>query len=269
MFVCTLRRGGLRKLAAIAICGVALAGAVFTASAFRGGDGAVATAAQGSPLKQEITGAQDVVSFFQGFGIEVDPTTAEVSTVTVPRKWDDSFKAFNEVIKESGLDLSRVKNKKVDKWVILIPSRTTEKEKSYGVVLVYKNEPRGAYILQKPSGEVLPLQAAATNAPLALTDAEIAANTGFGANVPAPDAAAAADPNAAAADPNAAAADPNAAAADPNAAAADPNAAAADPNAVPEPVPDAAPVDAPADAAAAQVLAEPEVPIDPNGFPTD
>ncbi len=251
MFVCTLRRGGLRKLAAIAICGVALAGAVFTASAFRGGDGAVATAAQGSPLKQEITGAQDVVSFFQGFGIEVDPTTAEVSTVTVPRKWDDSFKAFNEVIKESGLDLSRVKNKKVDKWVILIPSRTTEKEKSYGVVLVYKNEPRGAYILQKPSGEVLPLQAAAaTNAPLALTDAEIAANTGFGANVPAPDADAAA-------------------AADPNAAAADPNAAAADPNAVPEPVPDAAPVDAPADAAAAQVLAEPEVPIDPNGFPTD
>lgn len=237
MFVCTLRRGGLRRLAAIAICGVALAGAVLTAAVFRGEDGAVATAAQGSPLKQEITGAQDVVSFFQGFGIEVDPTTAEVSTVTVPRKWDDSFKAFNEVIKESGLDLSRVKNKKVDKWVILIPSRTTEKEKSYGVVLVYKNEPRGAYILQKPSGEVLPLQAAAaTNAPLALTDEELAANADFGANVPAPDAGVPADPNAA-----------------------------------PEGISDAAPVDAPADvqADAAQAPAEPDVAMDPNGFPTD
>lgn len=81
----------------------------------------------------------------------MDPTTAEVSTVTVPRKWDDNFKAFNEVIKESGLDLSRVKNKKVDKWVVLIPAQSTETQKSYGVVLVYKNEARGAYILQKPS----------------------------------------------------------------------------------------------------------------------
>lgn len=56
------------------------------------------------------------------------------------------------MIKESGLDLSRVKNKKVDKWVVLIPAQSTETQKSYGVVLVYKNEARGAYILQKPSG---------------------------------------------------------------------------------------------------------------------
>ena len=69
-----------------------------------------------------------------------------MSTVTVPRKWDDNFKAFNDVIKESGLDLSRVKNKKVDKWVVLIPAQSTETQKSYGVVLVYKNEARGAYI---------------------------------------------------------------------------------------------------------------------------
>ena len=123
----------------------------------------------------------------------MDPTTAEVSTVTVPRKWDDNFKAFNEVIKESGLDLSRVKNKKVDNWVVLIPAQSTETQKSYGVVLVYKNEAKGAYILQKPSGGVLPLKAAApTGASLALTDEEVAANAGFGAAFPADDSAAAA-----------------------------------------------------------------------------
>ena len=111
----------------------------------------------------------------------------------MPRKWDDNFKAFNEVIKESGLDLSRVKNKKVDKWVVLIPAQSTETQKSYGVVLVYKNEAKGAYILQKPSGEVLPLKAAApTGASLALTDEEVAANAGFGAAFPADDSAAAA-----------------------------------------------------------------------------
>lgn len=257
MFVCTLRRGGLRRLAVVAICGVVLAGAAFTAGAFRGENDAVDAAAQGSPLKQQITGAQDVVSFFQGFGIEVDPTTAEVSTVTVPRKWDDSFKAFNDVIRESGLDLSRVKNKKVDKWVVLIPSRTTETEKSYGVVLVYKNEPRGAYLLQKPSGEVLPLQAAApTNAGLALTDEEIAANIGFGADVPAQTDANAPVDETAAAGPDAAPVDAG---------------APVDANAAPEAEPDAAPVDAgaPDAAAAAEVQADAEAPTDPNGFPTD
>ena len=157
MFVCTLRKGGLRKLAVVAVCGVVLAGAAITVGVVRNKGDAVDAAAQGGALSQQITGAQDVATFLQGYGVEVDPTTAEVSTVTVPRKWDDNFKAFNEVIKESGLDLSRVKNKKVDKWVVLIPAQSTETQKSYGVVLVYKNEARGAYILQKPSGEVLPL----------------------------------------------------------------------------------------------------------------
>ena len=183
MFVCTLRKGGLRKLAVVAVCGVVLAGAAITVGVVRNKGDAVDPAAQGGALSQQITGAQ----------VEADHTTAEASTVTVPRKWDDNFKAFNEVIKESGLDLSRVKNKKVDKWVVLIPAQSTETQKSYGVVLVYKNEARGAYILQKPSGEVLPLKAAApTGASLALTDEEVAANAGFGAAFPADDSAAAA-----------------------------------------------------------------------------
>ena len=97
----------------------------------------------------------------------------------MPRKWDDNFKAFNEVIKESGLDLSRVKNKKVDKWVVLIPAQSTETQKSYGVVLVYKNEARGAYILQSPPARCLLKAAAPTGASLALTDEEVAANAGF------------------------------------------------------------------------------------------
>lgn len=206
MFVCTLRKGGLRKLAVVAVCGVVLAGAAITVGVVRNKGDAVDAAAQGGALSQQITGAQDVATFLQGYGVEVDPTTAEVSTVTVPRKWDDNFKAFNEVIKESGLDLSRVKNKKVDKWVVLIPAQSTETQKSYGVVLVYKNEARGAYILQKPSGEVLPLKAAApTGASLALTDEEVAANAGFGAAFPADDSAAAAAAGAGVSGANAAA----------------------------------------------------------------
>ena len=85
MFVCTLRKGGLRKLAVVAVCGVVLAGAAITVGVVRNKGDAVDAAAQGGALSQQITGAQDVATFLQGYGVEVDPTTAEVSTVTVPR----------------------------------------------------------------------------------------------------------------------------------------------------------------------------------------
>jgi len=230
MFVCTIRKGGVRRLVAAALCGVVLAGAAFAANTIHG---KAVEAAAGGPLTQQITGAADVASFLQGFGLTVDPTTAEVSTVTVPRKWDENFKAFNEVIKDCGLDLTRVKNKKVDKWVVLIPDKSTAEQKCYGVVLVYKNEPKGAYILQKPSGEVLSLkQAASMPTSLALTDEEIAANAGFGegdGTVPAdtPVEAPAAD--------------------------------------VPQ---DTVPADAPVEDTPVQADAG-EIAIDPNGFPTD
>ncbi len=243
MFVCTIRKGGMRRLAAAALCGVVLAGAAFAANTIHGK--AVEAAAGGGALSQQITGASDVASFMQGFGLTVDPTTAEVSTVTVPRKWDENFKAFNEVIKDSGLDLSRVKNKKVDKWVVLIPDKSTADQKCYGVVLVYKNEPKGAYILQKPSGEVLSLKQAATlPTALPLTDEEVAANAGFGDAEGEPPADTPVD------------------------------APADTPVDAPADVPqDAAPVEAPA----ADVPAEDtpvqadagDVAIDPDGFPTD
>lgn len=181
MFTCTLRKGGLRRAAVVALCGVILAGAAAGVGAARSGMQAVETAAQ-TAGKQQITGAQDVAVFLQGYGVQADPSTATVNEVRVPRKWDADFEAFNEVIRESGLDLSRIKNKKADKWMLQVPSRSTEQQKCWAVVLVYKKEPRGAYLLQKPSGEVLPLKEAADTS-LALTDEEIRANASFGSQL--------------------------------------------------------------------------------------
>lgn len=182
MFVLTLRRGGLKKLAAVAVCGAALAACAVGVGALRHTQpGAVDAAAVKPGLTQHIAGAQDLKTFLAGYGVEVDPTAAEVVTVKIPRKWDDNFKAFNDVIRQSGLDLTKCKNKQVDKWTVPVPARSNEQQKMYAVVLVYKNEPKGAYFLQKPSGEVLALSpAAAASAPL--TQEEIAANAGFGAS---------------------------------------------------------------------------------------
>lgn len=179
MFVMTMNKTGLRKAAAVGVCAIALAaGVIGLRSLDSGGKTVDAAAPAGQGLTQKITGAQDVQTFLAGYGVEVDATTAQVSTVRIPRKWDDSFKAFHDVVSQSGYDLTKCKNKAVDKWVAPIPAQSNEQVTSYAVVLVYKEEPHGAYLLQKPSGEVLPLK------PAAQQTAALPADSGAEAVVP-------------------------------------------------------------------------------------
>ena len=81
-------------------------------------------------------------------------STAAVDKVKIPKKWDDSFTAFNQVVGESGLTLADYKGKTVEKWTVLCPARSDGATDTYCVLLVYKAKPVGAYLLEKPSGEV-------------------------------------------------------------------------------------------------------------------
>ena len=179
MFVLTFGKNGLRRLGAVAVCGVALAGAVFAVGSFFMEDDAAPAAANGETA-MKIEGTDDIQAFFKAFGLEVDLATATVDKVKIPKSWDESFSAFNTVVKESGLSLEKYKNKTVEKWVVLCPGRSTGENKVSGVLLVYKEEPVGAYLLASPSGEVTGLvSAAATAAPL--TDEQTAETAaGFG-----------------------------------------------------------------------------------------
>ena len=177
MFVFTFRKGGLRRLAAVCLCGAAIVGAAAAGIAWNRAQSTPANAAAG--LTQQITGSQDLTAFLAGYGVEVDPTSAEVMAVKVPRKWDESFEAFHAVVQQSGLSLEKCKGKQVDKWTVPVPAMCDDAKKTYAVVLVYKNEPKGAYLLEKPSGEVKPL--APIQSGTALTDQEKAAAAGFGA----------------------------------------------------------------------------------------
>lgn len=185
MFVLTLGKKGLRRLGAAAVCGIALAGAVLAVSGFiHAGDSALeasASAAQsGTGVPAQITGSEDIAAFFKSFGLEVDLTTATVDKVKVPKKWDESFSAFNTVVKESGFDLEDSKGKTVEKWLVECPARSDGETTCRCVLLVYKEKPVGGYLLSEPSGEVTGLAgAAATPAPL--TDEQAAQTAaGFG-----------------------------------------------------------------------------------------
>ena len=176
MFLFTVTKPRLRQAGALALCAACLAGTVTAAVHFAGA--AVPTAAAAETTVIETT--QDIAAYFTGYGFEVDLSTAAVDQVKVPKRWDDSFAAFDQVVGESGLSLADYKGKTVEKWTALCPALSDGQDDTYCVLLVYKTKPVGAYLLGKPSGTVTGLvtaakagaEAAAAEAPAAETAAE-------------------------------------------------------------------------------------------------
>ena len=147
MFMFTVTKPGLRQAGALALCAVCLCGTVAAAVHFTG-DAVTASAA----AVPGIETTQDIGIYFNGYGFDTDLASAAVDKVKIPKKWDDSFAAFNQIVQESGLDLANYKGKTVEKWTV---------HDTYCVLLVYKAKAVGAYLLQKPSGEVTGLVTAA------------------------------------------------------------------------------------------------------------
>ena len=162
MFVVTLSKTSLKKLGAGAACC-----ALVVFSAMLGRFISTRTVAVAAPVNR-IESAQDIQTWFTGYGLEVDGASITADKVKIPRRWDDSFSAFNGVVQQSGLDLARYKGKTVEKWTALIPAAGSGDTSRYGVLLVYRKKAIGAYVLEKPSGTVTGLQDARTA--MALTE---------------------------------------------------------------------------------------------------
>lgn len=170
MFLFTVTKPGLRQAGALALCAVCLAGTVTAAVRLAG-----KSVAASATVQTTIENTQDIGTYFTGYGFEVDLSTAAVDKVKIPKKWDDSFTAFNQVVGESGLTLADYKGKTVEKWTVLCPARSDGATDTYCVLLVYKAKPVGAYLLEKPSGEVKALAPAQSSAALTQQEKEAAA----------------------------------------------------------------------------------------------
>ena len=164
MFVITLSRTSLKKLGLGAMCC-----ALVVCSALLGRYISTRTVTAAASVNK-IESAQDIQTWFTGYGLDVDGASITADKVKIPRKWDDSFSAFNGVVQQSGMDLARYKGKTVEKWTALIPAASRGDVSSYGVLLVYKKKAVGAYLLEKPSGTVTGLKDAQTA--MALQEAE-------------------------------------------------------------------------------------------------
>ncbi|MCI6305140.1 MAG: DUF4830 domain-containing protein [Subdoligranulum sp.] len=171
MFVLTMGKNALRRAGAAIACMACIAGVL--AAADRLGGGTVTT---GASAQARIGSVQEMAEYFTGLGMEVDVTTAAADRVKIPRKWDDSFRAFNGVIAESGLSLEKYKGRKVEKWTLLCPALSGAEGQTYGVLLLYKEKPVGVYLLTQPGGEVTGVESARqTMAEAALQQGEEAA----------------------------------------------------------------------------------------------
>ena len=156
MFVVTLNQTSLKKVGlGVACC------ALVVFSAVLGRYISTRTAPVAASVNK-IESAQDIRTWFTGYGLDVDGATITADKVKIPRKWDDSFSAFNGVVQQSGMDLTRYKGKTVEKWTALIPAASRGEASSYGVLLVYRKKAVGAYLLEKPSGIVTGLKDAQT-----------------------------------------------------------------------------------------------------------
>ena len=161
MFVVTLNKTSLKKFGIGAMCC-----ALVAFSALLGRYISTRTVAVASS-SNKIESAQDIQMWFTGYGLDVDGASITADKVKIPRKWDDSFSAFNGVVQQSGLDLARYKGKTVEKWTALIPAASKGDISRYGVLLVYRKKAIGAYLLEKPSGTVSGIKDAQTAMALA------------------------------------------------------------------------------------------------------
>ena len=173
MFVVTLSKSRLRRLGVGAMCC-----ALVVCSALLGRYISTRTVTASAGSVSKIESAQDIQTWFTGYGMEVDGASITADKVKIPRKWDDSFSAFNTVVGQSGMDLERYKGKTVEKWLALIPAQSTGEESCYGVLLVYKKKPIGAYLLSKPSGVVTGLKDA--QQAMAQQDAQLVSGEDYG-----------------------------------------------------------------------------------------
>ena len=152
MFVVTLNKTSLKKLGLGAMCC-----ALVVCSALLGRYISSRTVTASASVNK-IESAQDIQTWFTGYGLDVDGASITADKVKIPRKWDDSFSAFNGVVQQSGMDLARYKGKTVEKWTALIPAASNGDASRYGVLLVYKKKAVGAYLLERPSGVVVGLK---------------------------------------------------------------------------------------------------------------
>jgi hypothetical protein len=146
MFIFTTRLTRTKLAVGIAALGVLLIGIIILMT--RGG-GAEA-AASSTPSPKGVKTTEDRVAYLAGYGWTADPASEECQDVVIPKEFDSTFEEYNTLQKGQGFDLSKIKGKRVQRYIYSITDHPGGKGPVYASVLIYKNNVVGGD-LQNPS----------------------------------------------------------------------------------------------------------------------
>lgn len=106
-------------------------------------------AAAGQDVKinfKNIKNNEDRVEFLRRFGWEADPEAIENVEALIPKEFDAVYLKYNEIQKSQSLDLSKYKNKTVQRYTYRITNYPGYKGDVYANLLIYKNNVVGGDI---------------------------------------------------------------------------------------------------------------------------
>ncbi len=140
MFICSLRASTLKFFG---VTTVALA-ALVTLLVFIPAEG-TAVPTSGSLAVNEavrfdkIKTAEDRVEFLASLGYSVEATPTEEAAVTIPAEFDKIYKAYNELQKAQGFDLTPYHKKEVMRYTYKLTSFDGSQSDVFATILVHKN----------------------------------------------------------------------------------------------------------------------------------
>ena len=149
MFVITVSRKKMVKIATLALCVLAAGATAIGVKGYFTKDST--TALTSKSIKLSTT--QEMIDYIASKGFTADIQTAQITEVEIPKKFDDNFNGFNDKIKQTdGLSLDKHKGDKVNKWTFTILDYNEGKDDAAAVLLIKKEKLVGAYILELPDG---------------------------------------------------------------------------------------------------------------------
>ena len=141
MFVYSLKASTLKFFAVVCVAITALITMIAFIPEYDAGELGYITSGKEQEIRYDkIKTNEDRVNFLAQFGWKVKSEPMENKEVTIPKEFDKIFTGYNEIQKRQGLDLSRYKNKNVERYTYEITNYPGETGRVYANVLVYRNK---------------------------------------------------------------------------------------------------------------------------------
>ena len=147
MFVYSLKASTLKFFAVVCVAITALITMIAFIPEYDGGElGYITTGKEQEIRYDNVKTNEDRVGFLAQFGWQVKSEPVESKEVTIPKEFDKIFMGYNEIQKRQGLDLSRYKNKNVERYTYEITNYKGETGRVYANIIVYRNKVIGGDI---------------------------------------------------------------------------------------------------------------------------